>query len=162
MRTFLINLDKSTERLASARFQLERNSIPFERVSAVMGAALDKRERMEKYDSIRALLANGKPLRDGEIGCSLSHCLVYKKMVEEGIDVALILEDDIVLGKEFADVVKAVGSWIDPRRKQVVLISAHGVERRQPGIYPIMGGMCTDAYVITRLAAEAIYKSNYR
>lgn len=38
-------------------------------------------------------------LTKGEIGCALSHLKIYKKIVEEEIPLALILEDDVCLAK---------------------------------------------------------------
>ena len=38
-------------------------------------------------------------LAKGEIGCALSHLKIYKKIVEDRIPIALILEDDVCLAK---------------------------------------------------------------
>lgn len=40
--------------------------------------------------------SKGSKLTYGQLGCSLSHVNIYKKMVDEDIEMALILEDDCI------------------------------------------------------------------
>ena len=51
----------------------------------------------EKY----ALVLEGRPLIDAEFGCSLSHLMVYQRMIEQGLPVAVVLEDDVRIGAAF-------------------------------------------------------------
>lgn len=52
----------------------------------------------------------GKDLTPGEIGCSLSHMMIYKDVVANNYNKVLILEDDVVIDKKaiklFPEVVK--------------------------------------------------------
>lgn len=41
----------------------------------------------------------------GEIGCALSHFLLWEKILKQDIDKILILEDDIIISPEFKDIV---------------------------------------------------------
>lgn len=64
------------------------------------------------YDKVAAKKNNryNKEMKPGEIGCSWSHLLVYKDMVNKGYEKVLILEDDVFPNKEaeitFINVVK--------------------------------------------------------
>ena len=48
-----------------------------------------------------------------ELGCSLSHWKVYRKIHHDGIEVALILEDDVRLLPDFASVVRRAASVVE-------------------------------------------------
>lgn len=96
----LINLDGSVERLRKATQQLEAAGVSFQRLPAVDGRLLpeSERNRLAPWDR-RAFF---KPLSPGEIGCYLSHLAALERIVTEGWPRALVLEDDFLLGPDFA------------------------------------------------------------
>ena len=162
MKTFVINLDKNINRMSYMDEQLKRLDIEYERIPAVYGAHLSKEERKKNFSAFRSFCATGYRMRDGEIGCALSHCKIYKKMVEDKISFALICEDDIIIEKEIINVISSIKDFIDITKPQVILLSSHGVkEKKLSGIERIKGGMCTDGYIITCQAAQRILKANY-
>lgn len=93
MKTFLINLERSQDRLAQAKAQLDQASIPFERIEAVDGTALDQ-SAIASLDQVKATSMFTHPLRAGEIGCYLSHLRAVEHIVELELPYALVLEDD--------------------------------------------------------------------
>jgi glycosyl transferase family 25 len=98
---FVINLDKSTERMAKISKRLDELKVPFERVSAVYGADLSQ-EEIDKYYCPELNKKNyRRPLGLGEIGCYMSHLKVWQAIVDRKISCAIILEDDIQLGEDF-------------------------------------------------------------
>jgi len=165
MKTFVINLDKNPDRLASMKRQLDAFGIEFERFPAIYGKNLTKAELRRCYNRFRSILVNGKPMQLGEIGCALSHALVYKRMIEENIPVALIFEDDVQFLPRFPEVLKYASEQIDLTKKQVILFNAHGVSNPptegNPKVVPIVGGLCAEAYLITLPAAREIARVNY-
>jgi len=102
---YLINLDRSPERLEHMRTQLARFGLPYERLAAVDGSRADA----EVLRHARAT-AGCRPLRPGEIGCFASHYAIWRGMVEQGTPRVLVLEDDIVIDDSFAAAVEAVAS----------------------------------------------------
>ncbi len=52
----------------------------------------------------------GREMADPEFGCALSHLFVYKKIIDEKIDYTIVLEDDAILGQDFAKMIKPQ-SW---------------------------------------------------
>jgi GR25 family glycosyltransferase involved in LPS biosynthesis len=80
-RTFLINLDVRTDRLLSAQQEFRKLCIPYTRVSAVTP---DKLENVSIF--VKPTVA----------ACWESHVSVFKHMISENVDIALICEDDLV------------------------------------------------------------------
>lgn len=162
MKTYLVNLDKNPDRLAFMDGQLRRLGIEYERIPAIYGKALTTSERKTHLASFRARLTKGAPLSDGELGCALSHIAVYCKMISTGCPVALVLEDDVLLSSDFHKAVINAASFINESKPQVILFSAYGDHNasHSSGIERVSTAACTDAYMITRAAAEIIVKVN--
>lgn len=102
MKTFIINLKNSVDRRLKIEGQLNALSIDHEFIEAVNGKAMSTEElaNMTKKTNYAFL--------PGEIGCALSHQKIYKKMIDENIDSALILEDDVTLLDGFSEVIRKI------------------------------------------------------
>lgn len=98
MKIFVINLKKDVEKRQKIEAQLQALALEYEIIEAVYGKDLQD-------DELETLVKDYKNcyLTKGEIGCVLSHQLIYKKMQEENIHHALILEDDVVIKPETKD-----------------------------------------------------------
>ncbi|PMG52452.1 glycosyltransferase family 25 protein [Shewanella sp. 10N.286.52.B9] len=107
-KVFVINLDKSTERMAFMQQQLEQLNIEFERVPAVYGKALTQTEIAAVFDEPSNLAKYDKVLNVGEIGCYLSHVNCWNMILEQQLDFALILEDDSILNPDLLSLIKSI------------------------------------------------------
>lgn len=105
---FLINLDRSTERLQRAAEQIEETGFTFERVPAVDGATLTDEKIAEVFDAETANRRFQYDLTAGEIGCYLSHIKCWEKIIDDNLDYAVILEDDLLLDPQFASVISTI------------------------------------------------------
>ena len=162
MKVFVINLAKNTERMASMDAQLKGLGLEYERIEAVYGKSLSKEERKTQFAAFRSYCAAGYKLYDGEIGCALSHIAIYRKMVEDVIPMALVLEDDVVLDGGIKESIEEVAKFADENKPQVFLLSSHGVkDLGKNGIERLDGGTCADGYVITLPAAKVVCKANF-
>lgn len=95
---YVINLDRSPERLSEVTKSANLNGIQFERVPAVDGnESLFETDQIDRANFRRA---NGRPVADGEVGCYLSHVKALKTFLASSEEVALICEDDILFGNE--------------------------------------------------------------
>ena len=164
MKTFLINLDRDTARLALADAQLRNVGIEYERVPGVYAKAMPEMELKKAFSHFRWWCAMGRPIASAEIGCALSHYKIYRRMLEdESLSICCIFEDDIAVSANINSTLKEIEEWIDPTKPQVVLLNDH---RRQyedlsKGIHrSCFGGMCTDGYVLTRIAAKKLLEAN--
>jgi glycosyl transferase family 25 len=113
--TYLINLDRSVERLTQATSQLETQNVPFTRVQAFDGSGIDT-DNTAPYAPSRSLQYFGRTMQGGEIGCFLSHVDCARRFLASGANYSLVLEDDIQLTAEFAMVLPELMEWLAQRQ----------------------------------------------
>ena len=111
------------------------------------------------YDSAEALKYHKRPLRPAEISCSLAHGLAYEKIASQGVERALIIEDDaLFIGRRF--------ELIDldnlPGRFDVVMINSERLPRQPTdgagthlyGSASYVASAC--AYLVSKNGAETL------
>jgi glycosyl transferase, family 25 len=170
MKIFYINLDKDIKRRDSMERQLASANLNYERISAVYGQNMSK-EALEKcYSRRKALRCQCRELRLSEIGCAMSHIHVYRKIVDEKLPYALILEDDVVIPEGFGDVIGSIERLIQADRPEILLLSPASVDLRHSGAMrasgnykadPFIGGFFASSYIVTRLAALSLLQELY-
>lgn len=106
MRTFVLNLEHNTERKKYMQDILKGIPIDYEFFPAVYGKSITNIDQF--YDSKLAEKRAKRQLNVGEIGTAISHKNIYKKMIDENIEQALILEDDVTFLDGFIDVYKKI------------------------------------------------------
>jgi glycosyl transferase family 25 len=72
--------------------RLNALGLQFEFVYGIKGNQLTPNEIDDGYDDNKAKRYLGRSMTKGEIGCALSHKLIYKRMIHEKIKRAIILE----------------------------------------------------------------------
>lgn len=107
IKIFVISLKASKGRRKKIKSQMQRFGLKFEFFDAIDARKSVPKKYIDKidYNIIRKNL--GRDMTTGEIGCALSHSLVYEKLVAENINQAIIMEDDAILSKEFGELVKS-------------------------------------------------------
>lgn len=94
LHVFLINLDRSTDRLARCAPLLDRLGVSWERVPGVEGKKLPP-EQLAALNPHPAPHGEWfRPLTPGEIGCFLSHLRCWQLIQERDLDCGVVLEDD--------------------------------------------------------------------
>jgi len=96
MKLYVINLDRSQERLQNITSVFNNQGLKLERIPAV-DAALICDEDCQKFAAINRWKY---PLTKGEIACFLSHCVIWKKNVNDKLPYAAIFEDDADLSPD--------------------------------------------------------------
>lgn len=104
---FVINLEQSADRRADMAKRLNPLRVSYTFFKAVNGHALDI-DTLPDYDKMRRRLYFGRDLSKGEIGCLLSHRAVYQHMVDNNIERAIVLEDDVHIDPGFPQVVRDI------------------------------------------------------
>lgn len=161
MRTFVINLEKNPDRMERIDAQLRACGVPYERRVAVYGKNVPEAERKKVSNRFAWKCICGIPMRDGELGCALSHLGVYQKMVREGIGVACILEDDANPNAHLAEHLRRIEESVDCSKPKAWLLSASNAGGRTDWAeWEIRTGLYTEGYVITLSAARAILEDN--
>jgi glycosyl transferase family 25 len=106
LKVWVINLDRSPERMERMRMSLEAHGIAFTRFSAIDGARISESLR-KKVDSKAYERSMGQYLLPGKVGCYYSHLSIWKELAASEYPVGLILEDDIVLHDDFVEALEA-------------------------------------------------------
>ncbi len=107
-KIFIINLKKDTDRRKYIESHLQENNLDYEIIDAVYGKDLTPEELETITDLKLSQKKMGKTISLNEIGCSLSHQKVYKKIINDNLDGAIILEDDIVLSSNFSEIINSI------------------------------------------------------
>ena len=167
MHAYVINLARSPDRRAHIVAELQRTGLDYEIISAVDGRTLD----LDDSNLVDPSLASRCPFPAGAAGCALSHLNAYEKIVEEGRDQALILEDDVTLSADLNDLADEVAGHLTVAEVALLnygsyppgplKISSEGsVDLRSPRLLalPIDVRQLVNAgaYLITRQACERI------
>ena len=97
MKAYLINLDRSPDRLAEADAQLRAAGVAYERVPAVDGRTLGWAGLRGRVSRFRFFLVHGRLPTPGEVACACSHLEAYRRLLASGEGAALVFEDDAAL-----------------------------------------------------------------
>lgn len=164
VRGFVIHLARAEQRRAQVDRLVTQAPCETEVFDAVDGRAMAEAE-VAAVLSDRPLMTPPYPFQigRGELACFLSHRVLWQRMVDEGLDQALILEDDVALeagfgaafalASRFAGVEGFVQFQTRPLRgaSEVVLEEA-GVRVLRPRVVPRR----TSAQLVGRRAAERL------
>lgn len=103
-RIYIINLDTDRERWLKIEKQLNALKLDFVRISGV-NFKTNTETTEYRYSIHRNRKEFHSDLTVGEIGCYLSHIKCWQKIIEEKLDYAFILEDDIFFRANFKELV---------------------------------------------------------
>jgi len=163
LKLYVINLDRSHERLAHMQAIFEQLGLEFTRVAAVDGNSLPEEEFLQLTKTCRW----HHPLTRSEVGCLLSHryCL-HLAMASEAAYTA-VFEDDIIISPRLAPLLRD-GHWI-PEGIDMVKLDTAGISCVTE---PLRGDFdasyklgrlldkhyCTGGYIIAKKAAAELYQ----
>lgn len=116
MKGYVVNLDRSSDRLQSFNARAAEVGLVFERFPAVDGATLDE----ELLDRWGRFSRQWGPLTKAEIATFLSHRGVWQIIAERADKWALVVEDDIFFASDSAELLGAT-DWI-PRNIHLVKV----------------------------------------
>jgi len=118
---FVINLDRETTRLAHIAREADRVGLSIHRIPGVDGLNVPAHLRPKFFDGPSQTPAS--LLMPGEIGCYASHLLAYERILEQELDWALVLEDDVHLSKDLVCTVRQTVSRL-PADWDIVRLSS--------------------------------------
>ena len=100
-KVFLINLERRQDRLAKMLDRFAEvnilGNVPLEIIKAYDWKQIDNEFLKEKNASAWPEWRDpwfGRAINKGDIGCSMSHNLVWEKIIEQNLEGALVIEDD--------------------------------------------------------------------
>lgn len=112
IRAYVINLDRSPERLAVVEADAAAAGIDLIRVAGVDGKTVPPQDR-DLLDYAGFLRDHGKHPMAGEYGCYASHIVALEAFLESGAPHALILEDDVKIPPDVIPLVEEIASLDD-------------------------------------------------
>jgi glycosyl transferase family 25 len=158
-----ISLPEQHERRARMRAQFEAAGIPL-RFFGALRIAGDVESYPSSYAAGQRLRRYAMHLCPGEIGCYLSHREVWRQLAASNDAAWCVLEDDVILGDEFAQTIAALyrlrSEWdvvrlTQPQRKDFhVLKPLHGATQLIAFSKQPTGAV---GYLVTRKAASVLY-----
>ena len=167
MHAYVINLARSLDRRAHITGELKKTGLDYEIMTAVDGRDLDLSDPAIVDPSLAARLQ----LLSGTVGAALSHLNAYRQIVADGLDMALVLEDDIVLPADLGNLADAVADQLDGAEvallsydsQDICMMSREGLvhlpsSRLLALPIDIDQPMSGAAYIITREACERMIK----
>ncbi len=97
----------------------------------------------------------GRPLKWGEVGCTLAHLACWRAAVEEGVDHAVIIEDDAVVPGTFETALRSALLPVDRSEAfDLLYLGRFPLEPDRPtkwtGVVEPGYSHCTFGYVLTR------------
>ncbi|SEK68753.1 glycosyl transferase, family 25 [Colwellia chukchiensis] len=98
---YVVNLDAAPARMSTMAAQLNTLGIAYQRITAVNGLDLSAQEIASSYSKTLNRQHFRYNLSLGEIGCYMSHRKIWQLMLDEGIEFAVVLEDDLVIKDKF-------------------------------------------------------------
>lgn len=140
IKVFCINLERAKIRYEKIIQNFERLNQNLERFEACDGDTLEKYSIPEAW--------NIKSLSKGEVGCALSHYTLWKKIYDDNIPYACILEDDAI-------VVEKVDNISVPFGFDIVYINENTLANTNGEAY--CGGG-TYGYIVSRKGVEKLLK----
>lgn len=168
MKTYIINLERSVERRKHIIAEAEKQGLDFEIVEAIEGGAVPTGEIL-KFADMEVVSRHPEWLTVRMLAGALSHRKACEKMLVDGVETALVLEDDVELFEEFAMIASSAASRLSG--SEIALLhyvsfeplglSEHNlrfVEHGRKLMFPmtLVGVGSAAAYVITREAAKSI------
>lgn len=115
MKVYVINMERSASRREVIETQLKRLGLNYEIVSAVDGRQMSDEE-------LEQMTARKEDFMKSQAGCMLSHLKVYKRMLEEQDEYALVLEDDVIATeKSMKKVLKEIEPYLN--RNHITLLT---------------------------------------
>jgi glycosyl transferase family 25 len=125
---------------------------------------MQRRFRICDLNVTRFIASNGEDLVDtfseylnkGQKGCSQSHVLLYKKIIQDNMDYALILEDDACFDKQWREKINEFCEKINDNDWDLVVLN--GSEPIIPSFHWVLQNeqYLTAGYIISKKGAKHI------
>jgi glycosyl transferase family 25 len=160
---YVISLKRSAQRRAASKRALDALGLAFAFFDAVDGASLDDAEVAKAYDANLNARQYKRPLSRPEICCYLSHHTLWRRIVDENLEGAVILEDDFEAEPSLSKVVEEIssaplsGALVKLfSRKPVMGVTVASLKGESRLIAPNRVPGLTLGYALDRTAAEML------
>ena len=165
IRTFIVNLRDDVVRRKHINdiLAIYKDSLDIEFIEAVDGRILSEEQRRGKFNVEKFETNFFRKIMPGEIGCTLSHQNIYKKIIEEKIHIALILEDDIIIRENLSPLLPDIEKKLESNVPMIILLSGwFWYTKKQKfdkshDLAKVVDGYLTHSYAINYAAAKLMH-----
>lgn len=140
---------------------LEEHRFDFEFIEAVDGRKIEDAEALFGVKSCERRYA--RRILPGEIGCTLSHQICYKRIIKEDLQGALILEDDVRFIENIERIIYSLEDILNSNIPLVILLSGRywykGTKKKLEDGYTlkeVFDAFLTQAYLINNYGARLL------
>jgi GR25 family glycosyltransferase involved in LPS biosynthesis/predicted O-methyltransferase YrrM len=147
VKTYLINLNHRQDRLE----EFNKNStIRYTKFSAINGKNLKPNEQLQ-----RIFEGNDYNMRNGIVGCAMSHIKLFIELLESDEEIFCILEDDITFGPKFEEQIKHILENTKTEEWDLIYLGHH--------LYPqFQKDVCYDKEIMPKLLKMSYQQSRER
>lgn len=163
-KVFVLTLPGDEARRAPLLSELERQRVDYELFFGIDGRNGLSPEHEAKIDRAAAWKAMRRELTNGEFACALSHRAIYELALAEGLDAAMVLEDDALVRPKLGEFVRAGGLYAAP----MILLDYSRVSASRMSGKPfqdfgrlwrvVVTPNLATGYVVSAAAAQALLK----
>ena len=157
--TYVINLKINPERLGIIESYFRRENLKFNRFPAYNGKNI--KEDILVRDGI---LSYYHFLRQGQLGCALSHLKLLEMIKNKKQELALILEDDVIIPENFRSKLKDLISHL-PHKWDIVFLGGCNIYGKKinkyfikPTKFDYTYNLCMHAYLVNHRNIDRIIK----
>ena len=164
---FCISLARDVGRRSRMISRLDEIGVNYEIINAVDGRELDLSTLGNQLRQDIAYRKYKRHLTAGEIGCYLSHLNLLERIVAENIPAAIVIEDDALLGADFAAVAAAAADI--PYEWDMIVLHENNKNRPKEILCKIRPShvvarmkkrtWCTTCYLVSRAGAQKLLKN---
>lgn len=167
MKTYVINLRTEVERREHIINLLKQYSfLDVEFIDAFDARNAGLNDLKSVFDINKCNQRRGKTITKPEIGCTLSHCMCYRRFLDSNEEYCLILEDDIdVPVEDFEEIIRLIVNHCKSEIPIIILLSdwfwfskKGNFVTKNYRYVKIFNAYLTHAYIINRKAAELLIK----
>ncbi len=162
IKSYLINLDKDSERLNFITANFKKLGIEFERIAAIDGQTFSE-QAFQEFLKVRP--RNNKSWMRGQMGCFLSHYAAWEKVSQGNERFYAVFEDDIHISDDLKKILND-DSWIpddidiirlETSTNRVRLTSQPLLTHAKRKIFGVKStSWCAGGYLINRRTAQQL------
>lgn len=155
IKCYVINLDRSPDRLNAFKSAFSTAGVEFERISGVDGNSSDIRGL---FDDQKCRQEMGRSIQPGEVGCFLSHVKALEAFLNSGEEYAIVFEDDALPRHDFVQIIEALLSNMKERKEGFFAVNLGPSDFKYSSIvFPLGDGVLRCAHRFPMLATGILW-----
>nr|CDS57535.1 hypothetical protein SYMBAF_200005 [Serratia symbiotica] len=105
----------------------------------------------------------------GEVGCALSHLKAYRKLIDSNNEVALVIEDDVIIPSNLKNIINEIVNRNDDEKKLVTLLSKVNKYINKPvyelsngqGVFRTIDAAFAHGYIIKQICGKKTLRETF-